>query len=117
MNVETEAPDDQRAPDSRGIDSREGVEVPEGQQSPETEAEVCEGRAPRVLRAPYQPTKKQREEHEVAGHIHFRLWCQACVQGRGKPRRTQVGHSRSISSRNCVRTTGLQAAQMAIAKT
>ena len=36
----------------------------------------------RVLRKPTQPTKAEREEHEIS-HVPFRSWCEDCVQGRG----------------------------------
>ena len=35
----------------------------------------------RVRRAPEEPTKKEREEHE-ATHIPYRSWCRHCVRGR-----------------------------------
>ena len=53
--------------DQEGID--EGVEV---------EAEVQ-----RAARDPGQPTRAQREEHNLT-HFPFRSWCRACVLGRAK---------------------------------
>ena len=53
--------------DPEGID--EGVEV---------EAEMQ-----RAAADPGQPTRAQREEHDLT-HFPFRSWCRACVMGRAK---------------------------------
>ena len=52
----------------------------------ETEAaevgeEVEEARQPRIKRDPAQPTKAEKEEHDLF-HIPYRSWCPACVIGK-----------------------------------
>ena len=37
----------------------------------------------RVKMAPTQPSKTEKEKHEVT-HCHFRSWCPTCVAGRGQ---------------------------------
>ena len=44
-----------------------------------------EGQAPKRIRDPGQPTKAEREEHEVT-HIPFTRWCRVCVRARGRDR-------------------------------
>ncbi len=48
----------------------------------ELEAEE-EGVVHRGVRDPGQPSKAEREQHELT-HIPFRSWCHHCVRGRGK---------------------------------
>ena len=38
----------------------------------------------RVLAAPRNPTKAEREEHDVS-HVPYRLWCRFCVKGATTP--------------------------------
>ena len=42
-----------------------------------------EAERPRALRDPRQPSRAEREEHDLS-HIPFRPWCDACVRGRAK---------------------------------
>ena len=58
----------------------------------EEEAVESEGAAPKVIKDPGQPTRKERDEHEVC-HVPYRSWCRHCVRGRaiGRPRRRVQG--------------------------
>ena len=38
---------------------------------------------PRVRMNPKNPTSREKQEHEDAGHAVYRIWCAACVEGRG----------------------------------
>ena len=38
-------------------------------------------RRAKQIRAPRQPTEREREEHEVT-HMPYKAWCDACVKGR-----------------------------------
>lgn len=40
---------------------------------------------------PVEPTTKEVEEHELAGHLPFRNWCRHCVRGKGK----EMAHRRT----------------------
>ena len=40
------------------------------------------GAEARVLPDPGEPTESQREDHRACGHIPYRTWCRACVEGR-----------------------------------
>ena len=42
-----------------------------------------EGTKHKLVRAPGEPSKTEREHHEV-DHIPFRSWCKHCIRGRGK---------------------------------
>ena len=53
------------------------------EESPELREEVAEDAKIRVGRKPHEPTRQEREEHEV-DHEPYRAWCQACVAGRGR---------------------------------
>ena len=61
-------------------DGKEGDTEDEGEQ--ECGNDEARG-APRTMRAPEQPTRKEREEHE-ATHTPYRSWCRYCVAGSGK---------------------------------
>ena len=45
---------------------------------------ACEPAAIRAGAVPVGPTRQEREDHEAAGHVPYRSWCQACVAGRGR---------------------------------
>ena len=47
--------------------------------------EVQEGRAPRLLKDPGQPSAQERAAHACI-HVPFRAWCRECVLGRGRDR-------------------------------
>ena len=32
---------------------------------------------------PKMPTKSEKENHELAGHLPFRSWCEHCIRGKG----------------------------------
>ena len=57
--------------DEKGEDKQE--------EDDEKEDELEEAVKVRVRRAPGEPTKKEREEHE-ATHIPYRDWCAHCVR-------------------------------------
>ena len=48
-------------------------------------------RNPRSPQDPKLPSKKEVEDHNLAGHMPYRNWCTFCVMGRGKtpPHRKQ----------------------------
>ena len=58
----------------------------------EEEAIGSEVAAPKVIKYPGQPTRKERDEHEVC-HVPYRSWGRHCVRGRaiGRPRRRVQG--------------------------
>ena len=56
----------------------EEAEVSAGEQEPE----YSEGRIPRVTRGPREPTRLEREMHDVS-HLAPRDWCSHCRRGRG----------------------------------
>ena len=39
-----------------------------------------EGRAPRIIREPLKPTKREIDDHNAI-HVPFRDWCPYCVKG------------------------------------
>ena len=92
----------------RAAAQEEQEEMPEGaedmvceESGPQSaQAEDQEGRAARPIPAPAEPSKAEREAHEVS-HWPYRSWCPYCVMGRGRdkahrrrdgsePRRPQV---------------------------
>jgi hypothetical protein len=69
------------APLEEGSDAEDGKSVifPEA----EDEQEEDEGKKIKAMKAPYQPTRQEIEDHEPY-HVPYRAWCMACVRGRGK---------------------------------
>jgi hypothetical protein len=59
-----------------------GPAVPDSGASPDDRVE--EAQAARVQRDPGQPTRAEKEDHEVTGHVSFRTWCKHCLAGRGR---------------------------------
>ena len=53
------------------------------EEASELQGEVAEEARVRVGRKPHEPTRQEREEHEVH-HEPYRAWCEACVAGRGR---------------------------------
>ena len=51
---------------------------------------------PTRAHTPYQPTRREREEHNLIGHASYRSWCDACVRGRGRAQ----AHSSSSPGKN-----------------
>ena len=49
----------------------------------ENEEKTEETTLPKIRRKPNEPTKSEREAHEVC-HLPFRSWCRHCVKARGK---------------------------------
>ena len=45
---------------------------------------ACEPGAIRARAVLVGPTRQDREDHEAAGHVPQKSWCQACVAGRGR---------------------------------
>ena len=39
--------------------------------------------APRIVKSPGDPTKQEREEHDIT-HLPYRSWCKTCVEAKGK---------------------------------
>ena len=62
------------------VDAKECEEEMQGDKSSEDEAQE-EGRRPKVIRDPGQPTKQEWLEHQ-ATHIPTRSWCPHCVRGK-----------------------------------
>ena len=48
-----------------------------------------EVREPRRRNSPSDPTSREIEDRVLTGHVTFRSWCAACVQGRGRAERHQ----------------------------
>ena len=68
--------------DSRGGGSDEEAGGEEENRKMSADAEVDEGRAPRIQKKPMAPTKAEVEEHEVT-HFPPRAWCKHCMAGYG----------------------------------
>ena len=49
----------------------------------EEDEEPLEAEIPRVRMNPKTPTCREKQEHEDSGHVVYRSWCAACVEGRG----------------------------------
>ena len=74
----------QQAQDGMVQDGNEMPQEGEAQSQPsEVEEEGGEVQPPRMVRAPGDPTKAEREEHEIT-HVPYRAWCEHCVKSRGK---------------------------------
>ena len=58
--------------------SREDVEMGNDRDEEPLEAEV-----PRARMNPQSPTSPEKQEHEDSGHVVYRNWCAAFVEGRG----------------------------------
>ena len=60
-----------------------------------------QGAHTRVLPDPGDPTESQKEDHRACGHIPYRTWCRAYVEGRsrGGPHR-----ARTVERNICVFT-------------
>ena len=55
----------------------------EAEEEEEVEGEVDEARVAVGRKSPKDPTKKEKEEHELT-HIPFRSWCEHCVKSRAR---------------------------------
>ena len=49
----------------------------------EEDEEPLEAEMPTVRMNPKSPTSREKQEHEDSGHAVCRIWCAACVEGRG----------------------------------
>ena len=49
----------------------------------EEDEELLEAEIPRVRMIPRNPTSREKREHEDSGHLAYRSWSAACVEGRG----------------------------------
>ena len=38
---------------------------------------------PRATMYPKNPASREKQEHEDSGHVAYRSWCAACIEGRG----------------------------------
>ena len=56
----------------------------------EEDEELCEAAIPRVKMNQKNPTSREKQEHEDSGHVFYRSWCAACVEGRGVGRKHRV---------------------------
>ena len=77
----------------KGIEIEPGARDQVSADGPADQAEdEVEVQAPRAVRAPYVPSAKEVEAHELT-HCPFRQWCDHCVRGQAKdvPRTTVRG--------------------------
>lgn len=61
----------------------EDQDAAEGRDHAQDDDEEEEARRQRSARDPGEPTREEREEHDLT-HIPFRPWCEACIRGKGK---------------------------------
>ena len=64
---------------------------------------ACEPGAIRARAVLVGPTRQDREDHEAAGHVPYRSWCQACLAGRGR----SDAHLTHITSTSTTTTIGI----------
>ena len=76
----------------------EVIDVYDDDAGEEVQGHDQEGAHTRTLPDPGEPTESQKEDHRACGHIPYRTWCRACVEGRstGEPHRARTG-KRGIS--------------------
>ena len=61
--------------------------MPEGAEAQEAVGfEAKEPVSSRLLRAPWEPTKEEKDVHATSGHAQIRPWCRACPAGAGRDR-------------------------------
>ena len=81
------------ARDLSAAEAAAGCEIPADGAARGAEAEAAEAAVGieaeepvnvKSLRAPWEPTKEEREAHEASGHAQFRSWCRACLAGAGR---------------------------------
>ena len=87
INEQGTAAQEEEHREERQEEEREGEESQQGEgEEGQQEEEIAgpqEARRPRPGRDPGQPTRREREEHEVT-HLPYRPWCQHCVRGKAK---------------------------------
>ena len=66
-----------------GSMARKEAEDDDGGDDTEEDDEVMEARVAKGRKSPLDPTRKEREEHELT-HMPFRSWCEDCVQSRAR---------------------------------
>ena len=69
------------------VEARDDLEAPEADEAGQDIDVEEEAERQRGLRDPGTPTKAEREEHDLT-HIPYRPWCDACVRGRAKDKRS-----------------------------
>ena len=47
---------------------------------------------------PKTPTKSEKEDHELAGHLPFRSWCEHCIRGKGH----EAGHYKTKEKKDAL---------------
>ena len=57
----------------------------------EEDEEPLEAEIPRVRVNPKNPTSREKQEREDSGHVVYRSWCAACVEGRGVGGQNRIG--------------------------
>ena len=69
----------------RGIpdETRREVDSDDGGDDSGDDDGVVEARVAKSKKSPKDPTKKEREEHELT-HMPFRSWCEDCVKSRAR---------------------------------
>ena len=63
--------------------TRREVESDDGGDDTGDDDDVMEARVARGSKSPKDPTRKEREEHELT-HMPFRSWCEDCVKSRAR---------------------------------
>ncbi len=69
--------------DSSPEETRREVESDDGGDDTGDDDDVMEARVARGSKSPKDPTRKEKEEHELT-HMPFRSWCEDCVKSRAR---------------------------------
>ena len=105
-NPRTEVPEAE--PEAPNVSARAADDVDKGDEVAQrgvSDAGSTEGdevREPRRRNSPSDPTSREIEDHVLTGHASFRLWCAACVQGRGRAERHQGEGRKELEDRSKV---------------
>ena len=103
--MDADANESEEAMESSKGDGAESQEVQnEMVETSRTGQEDAETQAPRAAKAPYTPSQREIDEHNLV-HCPYRAWCEACVRGQAKDdcHRTIIGVDADSSvARVCV---------------
>ena len=72
----------------------EGEMEDKQQQEEVSKQDEDEARKPKMRRSPEEPTRQEREEHELT-HLPFRSWCPCCIAGKAR----QWAHKRRANEK------------------
>ena len=82
--MDADASESEEAMESSKGDGAESQEVQnEMVETSRTGQEDAETQAPRAAKAPYIPSQREIDEHNLV-HCPYRAWCEACVRGQAK---------------------------------